>query len=118
MNDELAMNTTNANTAGDQSAFPFLEMGTNFVIGLAVGYFLKKFFKFLLLILGLGLVILFVLESQGYFHVNDGTLQSGVSTGIDSFQHLVTMVKDRLSSMKLSSGASAIAGFFAGLKLG
>ena len=123
MNDKYAVDSyntvnTTATTTHNSGAFPFLEMGTSFVIGLAIGYFLKKSFKFLLLILGLGLVILFVLESQGYFHVNDGMIENGVSSGIDSFQGLVAMLKDRLSSMKISSGASAVAGFFAGIKFG
>jgi len=123
MNDKYAVDSyntvnTTATTTHNSSAFPFLEMGTSFVIGLAIGYFLKKSFKFLLLLLGLGLVILFVLESQGYFHVSDGMIENGVSSGIDSFQGLVAMLKDRLSSMKISSGASAVAGFFAGIKFG
>jgi hypothetical protein len=45
-------------------------------------------------------------------------IENGVSSGIDSFQGLVAMLKDRLSSMKISSGASAVAGFFAGIKFG
>jgi uncharacterized membrane protein (Fun14 family) len=101
-----------------ETPFPFLEMGTSFIIGLAIGYFFKKFFKMLLLILGLGLVVLFVLESKGSVHIDDKMIESGVSTGIDSFNGLVSMVKARLSSMKLSSGASAVAGFFAGIKFG
>ena len=105
-------------TTAHSSPFPFLEMGTSFVIGLAIGYFFKKFFKILLLLLGLGIVILFVLESKGSIHLDDKMIENGVSNGIDSFQGLVTMVKDRLSHMKLSSGASAIAGFFAGIKFG
>ncbi len=118
MNEEYAVNTHTATTTGDQVAFPFLEMGTSFVIGLAIGYFLKKSFKLLLLLLGLGLVVLFVLESQGYFQVNDGMIQDGVSSGVDSFQNLVEMLKSRLSQMELSTGAGAIAGFFAGIKFG
>jgi uncharacterized membrane protein (Fun14 family) len=102
----------------DTSAFPFLEMGTSFIIGLAIGYFFKKFFKILLLVLGLGIVVLFVLESKGSVHIDDKMIESGVSSGMDSFNGLVTMVKDRLGSMKLSSSASAIAGFFAGIKFG
>jgi len=85
---------------------------------LAIGYFFKKFFKILLLILGLGIVVLFVLESKGTIHVDDKMIESGVSTGVDSFNGLVTLVKDRLSNMKISSGASAVAGFFAGVKFG
>ncbi len=105
-------------SADSTTAFPFLEMGTSFIIGLAIGYFFKKFFKILLLILGLGIVVLFVLESKGTIHVDDKMIESGVSSGMDSFNGLVTMVKDRLSNMKLSSGASAVAGFFAGIKFG
>jgi uncharacterized membrane protein (Fun14 family) len=104
--------------ASGESAFPFLEMGTSFIIGLAIGYFLKKSFKFLLLILGLGLVLLFVLESNGAFHVDDQTIQNGVSSGVDTFQGLAGMLKERLSNMELTTGAGAIAGFFAGLKFG
>ena len=118
MNDDYATNTQTATTAGDQVAFPFLEMGESFVIGLAIGYFLKKSFKLLLLILGLGLVVLFVLESQGYFQVNDEMIQNGVSSGVDTFQNLVGMLKERLSNMELTTGAGAVAGFFAGLKFG
>jgi uncharacterized membrane protein (Fun14 family) len=122
MNDEYAVDShtasTTTTTGGDVSPFPFLDMGTHFVIGLAVGYFLKKFFKFLLIFLGLGLVILFVMESQGISTVNEDALTSGVSHGVDSFKGLTSMLQDRLSHMKLSSGAGAVAGFFAGLKFG
>lgn len=106
-----------ANSVGD-TPFPFLDMGTSFVIGLAIGYFLKKSFKFLLILLGLGLVVLFILESKGMFHVDDQAIQNGVSSGVDSFQNIVSMLKDRLSHMELTTGAGAIAGFFAGLKFG
>lgn len=114
---ETATQSTGLSNVGD-TPFPFLEMGTSFVIGLAIGYFLKKSFKFLLLILGLGLVLLFVLESQGMFHVDDQTIQNGVSSGVDSFQGVVSMLKERLSNMELTTGAGAVAGFFAGLKFG
>ena len=120
MNDEYALDSYNTvnTTAHNSSAFPFLEMGTSFVIGLAVGYFLKKFFKLFLLLTGLALVVLFVLESKGTIHVDDKMIESSVSSGVDSFQGLVAMVKDRLSNMTLSSGAGAVAGFFAGIKFG
>ena len=114
---ETATQSTGLSNVGD-TPFPFLDMGTSFVIGLAIGYFLKKSFKFLLLILGLGLVLLFVLESQGTFHVDDQTIQNGVSSGVDSFQGVVGMLKERLANMELTTGAGAVAGFFAGLKFG
>ena len=49
MNEEYAVNSQTSSatsTAGDAAAFPFLEMGTHFVIGLAIGYFMKKFLNF------------------------------------------------------------------------
>jgi len=103
---------------GSTSAFPFLEMGTSFVIGLAIGFFMKKFFKLLLLILGFGLVILFVMESQGISTVDEQSLDAGVTSGINSFKSLAVMLQDRLSNMTITSGAGAIAGFFVGLKFG
>ena len=121
MNEEYAVNSQTSSatsTVGDAAAFPFLEMGTHFVIGLAIGYFMKKFFKFLLLFVGLGLVILFVMESQGISTVDEKSLEAGVSQGVDSFKGLTGMLKDRLSNMQPSSGVGAVAGFFAGLKFG
>ena len=119
MNEEYAVNSSQtATTTGDASPFPFLDMGTHFVIGLAVGYFLKKFFKFLLIFLGLGLVLLFVMESQGISTVDEKALEAGVSQGVDSFKGLTSMLQDRLSNMTPSSGIGAVAGFFAGLKFG
>jgi uncharacterized membrane protein (Fun14 family) len=108
----------NENSVNSNAPFPFLEMGTSFIIGLAVGFFLKKFFKFMLLILGLGLVVLFYLESKGTVHVDGQVIESGVSSGVDSFQHLVALSKEKLSQMSLSSKAGALAGFFAGIKFG
>jgi uncharacterized membrane protein (Fun14 family) len=113
MNDEYAVGTT-----ATEGGLPFMQMGISFIIGLAVGYFLKKSFKFLLLILGLGLVVLFVLESQGAFQVDDAMIKDGVSSGVSSFQNLYDMLKTRLGSMEFSSGVGAVAGLIAGLKFG
>jgi len=119
MNDEYAIDTaSNVAQGSSSSGFPFLDMGTSFIIGLAVGYFLKKFFKIMILILGLGLVVIFVLESKGTIHVDDQAISNGVSGGVSWFQDLIAMLKNRLSTMQLTTGAGAIAGFAAGIKLG
>ncbi len=115
---ESATQAVGVNNSVGDTPFPFLDMGTSFVIGFAIGYFLKKSFKFMLIMLGLGLVVLFILESKGMFHVDDQAIQNSVSSGVDSFQNIVAMLKERLSKMELLTGAGAIAGFFAGLKFG
>lgn len=98
------------------SPFPFLEMGSSFVIGLAVGYFLKKSFKAVLFVLGLGLIVLFYMESQGLFTLNDAMLDNGVATGIDYFKTIVSALKERLTNF--TSGLGAVAGFLVGIKFG
>jgi len=101
---------------GEASPFPFLEMGSSFVIGLAVGYFLKKSFKAVLFILGFALIVLFYMESQGLFSLNEAMLDSGVSTGIDYFKSIVSALQERLTSF--TSGVGAVAGFLVGIKFG
>ena len=116
--ESLGREVLGGNIDTSSAPFPFLEMGTSFVIGLAVGFFMKKFFKLLLLLLGFSLVILFVMESQGISTVDEQTLDASVSTGIESFKSLASMLQERLSNMTMTSGAGAVAGFFVGIKFG
>jgi len=101
-----------------QEPIPYLDLGAGFLIGLSIGYVLKKSFKILLFLLGVSLIISFGLESQGIITLNEETLQSTVSQGTDIFKHFVVFLKDRLERFKISSGLSTIAGFFVGLKMG
>jgi len=97
---------------------PWLEMGTGFLIGLAVGYFLKKSFKILLALLGVGIILIFVLESQKVVSINEEGLAQTVAAGSEQFKHFAAFLKERLSRLSFSSTGSAVAGFFAGLKMG
>lgn len=95
---------------------PYLEMGSGFVIGMAVGYIIKKSFKLILFTLGFSLIIVFLLESQGLFSVNDKVLEESISKGSHYFNYVVSAIKERITSFQ--SGISVIAGFIIGLKLG
>ena len=95
---------------------PYLEMGSSFLIGLAVGFFIKKSFKIGLFILGFGLIAMFFLESQGVFKIDDKVLEQSISQGADYFNYLVAAVKERITSFQ--TGVGALAGFVVGLKLG
>jgi len=95
---------------------PYLEMGSSFVIGLAVGFFIKKSFKMVLFILGFALIMSFYMESQGIFTINDKVLEESISNGMQYFDYLVAAVKERITSFQ--SGVGALAGFIVGLKLG
>ena len=102
------------NIPTDGTAFPFLEMGTSFVIGLAIGYVVKKSFKILLLMLGFGLIFLYMSGAD----INGQDLENKVSDGVNMFQSFTGKLKAWLSELELSSKAGAIAGFFAGIKFG
>ena len=104
------------NSISADTPLPYLEMGSSFVIGLAVGFFIKKSFKMVLFILGFALIMSFYMESQGIFTINDKVLEESISNGMQYFDYLVAAVKERITSFQ--SGVGAVAGFIVGLKLG
>lgn len=98
------------------SPLPYLEMGSGFIIGLAVGFFIKKSFKMVLFILGFALIATFYMESQGIFIINDKVLEDSIADGVKYFDYLLSAVKERITGFQ--SGVGALAGFVVGLKLG
>ena len=97
---------------------PFLEMGSGFMIGLSVGYVVKKGFKLMLLLMGLAIIGVFVLENQGLITLNETALDQSASLSIETFKNFALFLKERLIALKASGGASAVAGFVVGLKMG
>ena len=97
---------------------PYLEMGSGFMIGLSVGYVVKKSFKLMLLLMGLAVIGVFVLENQGIITLNETSLDQNVSLGVEAFKQFALFLKERLAALKIAGGASAIAGFVVGLKMG
>jgi uncharacterized membrane protein (Fun14 family) len=93
-------------------------MGSGFMIGMSVGYVVKKSFKLLLFLLGISVIAIFVLERQGILVLNESALDQNVSLGLESFKLFVAFLKERLAALKLAGGVSAVAGFVAGLKMG
>ena len=104
------------NSITADSPLPYLEMGSGFVIGLAIGFFIKKSFKMVLFILGFALITTFYMESQGIFTINDKVLEESVANGVKYFDYLISAVKERITGFQ--SAAGALAGFVVGLKLG
>ncbi len=102
----------------EKTMIPYLEMGGAFVLGLSIGYAIKKSFKVLLLVLGLGLIFVFLLENQGAITINEAMLQSKIELGMDSFQAMLVYFKERLGEYTAMGSMSAVAGFLVGLKLG
>ncbi len=97
---------------------PYLEMGSGFMIGLSVGYVLKKSFKLLLFLTGLVIIALFVLENQHIIVINEDSLNQNIALGTEAFKQFGLFLKERISTLKVAGGISAAAGFVAGLKMG
>ena len=97
---------------------PYLEMGSGFMMGLSVGYVAKKSFKLMLFLMGLTIIGMFVLESQGIITFNEASLDQDVSFSIEAFKQFALFLEERLAALKIAGGASAVAGFVVGLKMG
>ncbi len=96
--------------------FPYLEMGSAFVLGFAIGMALKKGLKLLLILMGLGLIFLFLLEQKGAVSLNEENLELMISSGVEWFQSLYLLLEERLQNYKAIGSMSAISGLLAGLK--
>jgi len=99
------------------SAFLLGNVGTPFIIGMAVGYFAKKMLKMALFLGGATVVSLFAAEYYGVIHINDAQLQNAASTATNAAKSSGDFLLQRLSSIT-TKGVSGAAGFFAGFKLG
>ncbi|MCK5888405.1 MAG: hypothetical protein KAG19_00515 [Methylococcales bacterium] len=101
----------------DSSSFLLINVGAPFLIGMAVGYFVKKMLKIALFIFGMFMVFLLVTAHYGFIEINDANLTNAVQDGTSSINQFGTFLIDSLSGYK-SIAASGVAGFFVGLKMG
>ena len=99
------------------SDFMIGNVGTPFVIGLAVGYFAKKMLRTALFLCGAAIVLLFAGEYYGVTEISDINLQQAANTATVAAKHSGEFLVERLSNIT-SKGISAAGGFFAGFKLG
>jgi len=99
------------------SDFMIGNVGTPFVMGLAVGYFAKKMLLMTLFLCGAAIVLLFVCEYYGVTTISDVNLQHAADSATGAVKQSSDFLVKRLSSIT-SKGVSAAGGFFVGFKLG
>ena len=97
--------------------YVFENLGTPFVIGLAVGYFAKKMLLISLLLLGAEIVLLFASEYLEITQINYTKLEQAVQPATSAAKSFKDFLLSRLSNFP-SKGLSATAGFVVGFKLG
>jgi len=99
------------------SDFILGNVGTPFVMGLAVGYFAKKMLLMALFLCGAAIVLLFVSEYYGITEISDLNLQQATDSATEAAEQSGDFLVKRLSHIT-SKGVSAVGGFFVGCKLG
>ncbi len=97
---------------------PYLEISGGFLIGLSVGYALKKSLKILLFLLGGIIILLFVLENQHIITIDKNGLESSVSQWGMQIKNFALFLKERIAQYHTGSKLSAGTGFLIGLKAG
>lgn len=98
--------------------FSLKQLGSGFLLGFCIGFALKKGLKILALLIGFGLIILFVLEYYGLKSTNDDQIIEMVQSSRGYLEYGLTTLKDRIKSLEISGGIGAVAGFVAGFKFG
>jgi uncharacterized membrane protein (Fun14 family) len=92
------------------------QLGIGGVGGFIVGYALKKLSKLILIVIGLFIIALIYLSTQGVININYGGLWNALNSllgeATSAFSWLVGVIS------LLPFAASFIAGFLVGLKLG
>jgi uncharacterized membrane protein (Fun14 family) len=114
----MESNVTTSSLAGKLPDLPYLDMGSGFVVGMAVGYFFKKSFKVVLFLLGTAIVLLFALDQFEVIELHKEQLAQTVDAGTGYFKQFGLFLKERLSEFGFAGTGSALAGFALGLKMG
>jgi len=96
----------------------FAQISSGFLLGLSVGYFFKKGFKIVLFVLGLATVSIFWLNSQDYIAVNGENIINIFDILTITLKKAYNFVYNNIHSLEPLGGASIVAGFVTGLKIG
>jgi len=96
----------------------FAQISSGFLLGLSVGYFFKKGFKIVLFILGLITVAIFWLNTQDYITVNGENIINVFDILTITLKKSYNFVYNNITAIEPLGGASIVAGFATGLKIG
>lgn len=93
------------------------NVGTPFILGIAVGYFAKKMLRTALFLGGGIMVLLLIAEYYGVVHINDSQLLHATDVAAEAAKSSTDFLLDRLSRFTVK-GVSATGGFVVGFKMG
>ncbi len=101
----------------ESGSFLLITIGAPFLMGMAVGYFMKKTLKIGLFLLGLSIVALFVAGYYGVISISGADLTHAVEKGTSAVNRFGSFLVNSLSGLG-GVGVGGAAGFFVGLKMG
>lgn len=101
----------------DSGSLLLITVGAPFLMGMAVGYFIKKTLKIGLFLLGLSIVLLFVAGYYGLISISGSDLTHAVERGSHAVNDFGSFLVRSLSGLG-GVGLGGVAGFFVGLKMG
>ncbi|MCX7073274.1 MAG: FUN14 domain-containing protein [Methylococcales bacterium] len=93
------------------------NVGAPFILGLTVGYFVKKMLRIALFLSGGIVVILFIAEYYGVVNITDTQLLHATDIAASAAKDSSDFLLDRLSRFTVK-GVSATGGFVIGFKMG
>jgi uncharacterized membrane protein (Fun14 family) len=107
-----ASDSGRAGTFGEW-ALPMMRFGVSYIGGFVLGWLLRRFLKWTLLIAGLIVAAIFILKATGLIDLPWDRIQGDVKQGSDWLQEQAGNAK-RLVTGYLPSGVAAVIGAFLG----
>ena len=99
---------------GINNSFP--ELSSFFLLGFSIGYFLKKSFKIMLLLLGIIIFILFWFDNVNSIEIVNDSIS--LNSFLELFKLFMQYIYNKVSNLEITRGVVIIVGFLFGLKLG
>lgn len=102
----------------DLFSIPYLisNVGTPFLLGIAVGYFSRKMLHAVLFLSGGIVVLLFIAEYCGIVQINNAQLLQSADVAVEAVKTSSNFLLMRLSAFS-TKGISATGGFILGFRL-
>lgn len=107
----------NMSTTQEEIRSLSFEVGSGFLLGLAIGYVLKKFFRIIMILFFTWIISLFAAEYYGIINVHSDNIVNAADHASEAGTRVLLWLRYRLESMT-GNTIGLVLGFFTGLRLG
>lgn len=96
----------------------FISASGAFLLGLSLGYAIKKSFKITIFLMGITILALFFFEAMGVMSISTTGLEGFFDTTYNNISQLFTYLFNKLHRYQNIGMVGVIGGFILGLKMG